>query len=66
MVDPPRPGCDRMTVTTAGGVEVQRAGRLLTRTVLDAEFGAGRELPILPDSSLEGHVGYQVTVPGTV
>ena len=66
MVDPPPPGWNRMTVTTAGGVEVQPAGRLLTRAVLDAEFGAGRELPILPDSWLEGHVGYQVTVPGTV
>jgi hypothetical protein len=69
LVDPPPPGCDRMTVTTAGGdraaIEVQPAGRLLTRAVLDAEFGAGRELPILPDSWLEGHVGYQVTVPGT-
>lgn len=59
-----------MRVTTAGGdgaaIEVQPAGSLLTRAVLDAEFGLGRELPILPDSWLEGHVGYQVTVQGAV
>lgn len=70
IVDPPPPGCDRMRVSTVGGdevaIEVHPAGRLLTRTVLDAEFGAGRELPILPDSWLEGHVGYQVTVRGTL
>jgi hypothetical protein len=69
-VDPPPPGCGRMTVTTERGdraaIEVRPAGRLLTQAVLDAEFGAGRELPILPDSWLEGHVGYQVTVPGVV
>ena len=34
-------------------IEVQPAGSLLTRAVLDAEFGIGRELPILPDSWLE-------------
>jgi hypothetical protein len=70
IVEPPPRGWDRMTVTTAGrdgaAIEMRPAGRLLTRAVLDAEFGAGRDLPILPDSWLEGHVGYQVTVPGAV
>jgi hypothetical protein len=68
MVDPPPRGCDRMRVITVRGdgaaIEVQPTGSLLTRAVLDAEFGLARELPILPDSWLEGHVGYQVTVQG--
>jgi hypothetical protein len=34
--------------------------------VLQGQRPARRELPILPDSWLEGHVGYQVTVPDVV
>jgi hypothetical protein len=46
-------------------IELKPAGCLLTREVLDAEFHAERELPIPPDSWLEGYVLYQdVTVPG--
>jgi hypothetical protein len=46
-------------------VELQPAGCLLTREVLDAEFRAERELPIFPDSGRQGHVRYHdVTVPG--
>ena len=41
----------------------RRAGPLVLRV---RNPGAGRELPILPDSWLEGHVGYQVTVPDVV
>jgi hypothetical protein len=46
-------------------VELQPTGRLLTREVLDAESAAGRELPIPPDSWLEGHIMYRVTVRGS-
>jgi hypothetical protein len=47
-------------------IELRPAGRLLTREILDAEFHAERELPIPPDSWLEGFVTYEdVTVPGT-
>jgi hypothetical protein len=46
-------------------VELSPAGRLLTREVLDAGFHAERELPIPPDSWLEGFVAYRsVTVAG--
>jgi hypothetical protein len=66
-VDPP-PGYRGITVTSERGGRVSAtlrpAGRLLTREVLDAGFGAGRELPILPDSWDEGHVAYRVAVPG--
>jgi hypothetical protein len=54
---------------SAGRVEVrlelQPVGRLLTPEVLDAEFHAERELPIFPDSLMQGHIQYHdVTVPG--
>jgi hypothetical protein len=39
-------------------------GRLLTRDVLDASLGPGRELPIFPDSWDEGRVAYAVEVLG--
>jgi hypothetical protein len=62
------PGFLRVSVAPAGTsrplARVQPAGRLLTRAILDACFGAGRELPVLPDSWDEGHVAYQVSVPG--
>jgi hypothetical protein len=70
IVDPPPPGCTRMRISTGGragaSIEVYPAGRLLTRAVLDTEFGTGRELPILPDSWLEGHVGYLVKMPSII
>jgi hypothetical protein len=67
-VDPPPPGYREMTVTSSRGrrasATLRPAGRLLTRDVLDAGLGPGRELPILPDSWDEGHVAYRVAVPG--
>jgi hypothetical protein len=71
-VDPPLPGYHRISVTPQRGTSqlarvsatLRPAGCLLTRAVLDARFGAGRELPIFPDSWDEGHVAYQVAVPG--
>ena len=65
-VDPP-PGYRRITITAENATaraQLQPAGGLLTREVLDAAFGAGRELPIFPDSWDEGHAGYRVEVPG--
>jgi hypothetical protein len=45
-------------------VELEPAGRLLTPEVLDAEFHAKRQLPIPPDSGLQGNVWYDdVTAP---
>lgn len=44
--------------TRRASVELAPAGRLLTREVLEAEFHAGRELPIPPDSMLQGFVVY--------
>jgi hypothetical protein len=67
-VDPPPPGYHGMTVTSPRGRRVSAtlrpAGRLLTREVLDAGLGPGREMPIFPDSWDEGHVAYRVAVPG--
>jgi hypothetical protein len=65
-VDPP-PGYSAVTVTAEPGrvsVQLRPAGRLLTRQILDAEFGAARELPIFPDSWDEGHLAYRVAAPG--
>jgi hypothetical protein len=46
-------------------LELEPAGRLLTPKILDAEFHVKRELPILPESGMQGHVWYHdVTVPG--
>ncbi len=46
-------------------LELEPAGRLLTREILDAEFRVKRELPIMPESGMQGHVWYHdVTVPG--
>jgi hypothetical protein len=39
-------------------IELEPAGRLLTREVLDAEFRVKRELPIPPDSGLQGNIWY--------
>jgi hypothetical protein len=67
-VDPPPPGYSAATVTAEPGrvsVKWRSAGRLLTRPILDAEFGAARELPIFPDSFDEGHLAYSVAVPGS-
>lgn len=71
-VELPPGGYSRITITVdkrrAGRVrvELKPAGRLLTREILGAEFRGERELPIPPDSWLEGFVTYQdVTVPGT-
>jgi hypothetical protein len=48
-------------------LELEPAGRLLTRELLDDGFRAERELPIFPDSLMQGHVKYRdVTVPGAV
>jgi hypothetical protein len=67
-VDPPPPGYREITVTSSPGgracATLRPDGCLLTREVLDASLGAGRELPILPDSWDEGHAGYSVSVPG--
>jgi hypothetical protein len=68
-VDPPPPGYQRITVGPPRGIRasatLRPAGRLLTREVLDAGFGAARWLPIFPDSGDEGHLMYLVAVPGT-
>jgi hypothetical protein len=67
-VNPPPPGYRQLTVTSSRGrrasATLRPAGRLLTRDVLDAGLGPGRELPIFPDSGDEGHVAYHVAVPG--
>jgi hypothetical protein len=67
-VDPPPPGYLGIAVTAVPGgkasATLRPAGRLLTREILDAGFGAGRELPIFPDSGDEGHVWYRIPVPG--
>jgi hypothetical protein len=57
---------ERLCAATGAGArtKLEPAGRLLTRDVLDASLGTGRELPIFPDSWDEGHVAYTVTVPG--
>jgi hypothetical protein len=61
-----RERAEQLCATTSGGTRaaLDPAGRLLTRDVLDASLGPGRELPIYPDSRDEGHVAYTVTVPG--
>jgi len=67
-VDPPPPGYREMEVASSRGgrasATLRPAGRLLTREVLEAGLGPGRELPIFPDSGDEGHVAYRVEVPG--
>jgi hypothetical protein len=65
-VDPPPPGYRLITISSEPGpvsVELRPAGRLLTRPVLDAEFGTAREWPIFPDSGDEGHLEYSLTRP---
>jgi hypothetical protein len=65
--DPPPPGYTSVIVRSdrrAARLQLRPAGRLLTRAVLDAAFGPGRELPIFPDSWDEGHVGYEPGRPG--
>lgn len=67
-VDPPPPGYSAVTVTAEPrrvSVKLRPAGRLLTRPILDAQFGPARELPIFPDSFDEGHLAYSVAAPGT-
>lgn len=67
-VDPPPPGYSAVTVTSEPrrvSVQLRPAGRLLTRQILDTEFGAARELPIFPDSWDEGHLSYSVAAPGS-
>ena len=67
-LDPPPPGYREMEVASSRGrrasATLRPAGRLLTREVLEAGLGPGRELPIFPDSGDEGHVAYRVEVPG--
>ena len=65
--DPPPRGYTRLTVNSGPRsvrAQLRPDGRLLTRAVLDAALGPGRELPIYPDSWDEGHVGYEVHGPG--
>ena len=66
-VDPPPPGYLSATVSSdraTARLQLRPAGRLLTRAVLDAVLGPGRELPIFPDSWDQGHVGYDIGGPG--
>lgn len=67
-VAPAPPGYHGITVTSsrAGRISatLRPAGRLLTREILEAGLGPGREMPILPDSWDEGHVAYHAAVPG--
>lgn len=74
-LDLPPSGYRRIRMTADKGreawvqlrLELEPAGRLLTREVLDAEFHVKRELPILPESGMQGHVWYHdVTVPGAL
>jgi hypothetical protein len=55
-VDRPSAGYSAVKVKTLSGngaaVELRPAGRLLTRGVLDAEFGPGREIPMNPGDYL--------------
>jgi hypothetical protein len=66
-VDDPPAGYAAVTVRTLAGtgaaVTLRPAGRLLTRAVLDTEFGAGREVPVNPGSHLLRFV-YRVDVVG--
>lgn len=65
-VDPPPPGYHEMKVSSSRGrrASLRSAGRLLTREVLEAGLGPGREIPIFPDSWDEGNVVYRVVVSG--
>lgn len=70
-MDLPPSGYRRIRISIDKGREgravfrLDPAGSLLTREILDAEFHAERELPIPPDSWLQGNVKYRdVIVPG--
>jgi hypothetical protein len=61
-----RARAERLCAAAGAGTRQALAppGRLLTRDVLDASLGPGRELPIFPDSWDEGRVAYAVEVLG--
>ena len=63
---PPPRGYTSATVRSdprTARLQLRPAGRLLTRDVLAAALGPGRELPIFPDSGDEGRVGYDPGAP---
>lgn len=62
------PGYREVKVKTLSGdraaVQLSPAGGLLTLGALEAGLGPARELPIPPDSWLEAHLAYYVSVAG--